>query len=329
MSLPVIPDFFPNPSQAYQVEPEAAVRRNVMDNGMSRQRLRWTKRIRTVSVRWLLTDAKLNWFNGFWKLELRSGQYPFLLDMAFGGSGCTQHQAQFVGDFDVRMSGSFHWELSAVLEVDEIEEDVQISLSVPFIRAYKLEDLTDSKGNADLVASGTPVSVAGKNNDAFEYDGVSEYHESDWVPSSSSWSVSIWLNPSSFSGAAYVGAHDLSDHRCYLGFNSSGRFVIGVGDGFAIDGPSQTTGQFYHLVVTWDGSGSSKGYLNSVLKVTDSITFSGSSSENFAIGTALGFTSFVDGVVDEVYIFDGELQQSDVDLLYNSGAGNFYDDFTQ
>lgn len=120
MSLPVIPDFFPKPSQAYQVQPEAPIRRNVMDDGMSRHRLRWTKRIRTVSVQWLLNDAQLNWFNGFWKLAIRSGQYPFLLDMAFGGSGCSQFQAQFVGDYDVQMEGAFHWSVIATLEVDDI-----------------------------------------------------------------------------------------------------------------------------------------------------------------------------------------------------------------
>jgi len=120
MSFYLIPSFFPEPSQAYSVKPEAPIRRTVMDTGRSRQRLRWSKRIRQVSVQWELTDAELNWFNGFYKFGTRSGELPFLLDLPFGGTGCQRVQASFVGDYKVSMRGSFHWTVSARLEVETI-----------------------------------------------------------------------------------------------------------------------------------------------------------------------------------------------------------------
>ena len=83
---------------------------------------------------------------------------------------------------------------------------------------------------------------------------------------------------------------------------------------------------WYHIVVTYDGSGASSGinfYING-----DSETFTGSgsnsggvsNSENFEIGARTGASDAVDGKLSNISVFNVVLSEDDVLNLYNNGV---------
>lgn len=308
-----------------------------MDSGRSRQYLKQTKRIRFVNVVWEFTDLELNYFQAWYRVSTRNGVDPIALELAFGGSGLESVEAWFTGDYSSVMSENSNWRLTATLEVRSISED-SFLYPVSFARAYKLEDLTDEEGNADLVAVGTTASASGKKDNGYDYDST-EYHTTDWTPTSAPWSVSAWLNPDSIgSGAATtIGAHDNNSHRCYFGFGNLDEAVFGCGNSFEyVNDTVYTTGSWYHFLMTWDGT-TFLGFINNNLKVKLTPTFAGNSSVPFYIGGRENNSSTYDGKCDEVYIADvalpvgenlevGDTGEDWASLLYKNGDGGFYDD---
>ena len=90
---------------------------------------------------------------------------------------------------------------------------------------------------------------------------------------------------------------------------------------------SFSTGTWYHLTATYDGSNSASGIK---LYVDGSVVTLSDASVGSYLGMATGGSlligkwsyndSALDGIVDEVAIFDSELSASDVAAIYNSGS---------
>ena len=85
-----------------------------------------------------------------------------------------------------------------------------------------------------------------------------------------------------------------------------------------------------HCMVTYDGSKNASGmklYVNGILNniiFTDNFTGSSSNTNSANIGARFGSDFFMNGLVDEVGVWDRELSASEVTELYNSGAGKQY-----
>ena len=82
------------------------------------------------------------------------------------------------------------------------------------------------------------------------------------------------------------------------------------------------TGQWYHLASTWDGS-TAKLYVNGSVQ-TSTLSLS-SISYSTATSAKIGsyYTgNYLDGLIDEVSLFDSALSASDVATIYNSGIPN-------
>jgi len=123
-----------------------------------------------------------------------------------------------------------------------------------------------------------------------------------------------------FEGYTLVKFRDASGDRISFGIASAG----GV-QKFAASPPTIVAGQFYHVVGTYDFNGTSgtvKLYLNGVL--------GGSISADFPIdygtrplfigGHPEGGTANLQGVVDEVSIYNRALSASEIQALYNAGS---------
>lgn len=120
MSVQVWPSILPTPSQAYSVDPEPVVTRRVMDSGRSRQIQSSTVKIQYAQVAWEFTDVEMELFVGFYNVALRSGEYQFSIDLAFGGDPCTSQTCKFTGDYKANNSSSLNWKVSAQLEIEVI-----------------------------------------------------------------------------------------------------------------------------------------------------------------------------------------------------------------
>jgi hypothetical protein len=82
------------------------------------------------------------------------------------------------------------------------------------------------------------------------------------------------------------------------------------------------TGQWYHLASTWDGS-TAKLYVNGSVQ-TSTLSLS-SISYSTATSAKIGsyYTgNYLDGLIDEVSLFDSALSASDITNIYNSGTPN-------
>ena len=176
------------------------------------------------------------------------------------------------------------------------------------------------------------------------FDGVDDYIN---VPDNSNLSFGNGVTDSPFSISGWVKMDDISGFRLlnkYVG--STYEYSFGTGGAgnlqlYILDSGSQyrarlqstflNTGQWYHIVATYSGVGGNnaqdgiKIYVDGV-RVDDTSVSVGtySAMNNTTVPVHIGKlnTSYTDGNIDEVAIFNSELSQSDVTTIYNGGVPN-------
>ena len=80
-----------------------------------------------------------------------------------------------------------------------------------------------------------------------------------------------------------------------------------------------TTGQWYHVVTTRDGSGNCKLYIDSTLQNdTETTTGNVSNSHSKFIGKDTNAERFYDGVVDDVKLYNRALTPTEIKKNYNA-----------
>lgn len=187
-------------------------------------------------------------------------------------------------------------------------------------------------------------SVSGQINNAFEFNGTSEYVNIDAlevdIDSDTSGSFSFWFKS---------GALDTTRCMCSLGDADAGTYIrigvrsddkvevifpsSGVNQWRMLSAPSSlTTNTWYYLVITQDGT-SPKMYLNSVdvtdITITTDITFwfadITAELDSARIGCQIssgGNQLFFDGQIDDFRYYQNKaLNQTEIDAIYNSGTG--------
>jgi hypothetical protein len=84
---------------------------------------------------------------------------------------------------------------------------------------------------------------------------------------------------------------------------------------------------WYFLVLTYNGQ-SQRGYINGKLRVSQNVSLQlGNNADNMSIGWNSGNSSFpypVNGIIDDIRIYDRALSESEIQMLYHEGgwAGN-------
>ena len=158
--------------------------------------------------------------------------------------------------------------------------------------------------------------------------------------SDSPFSISFWVNLNSLSGNnnVFIGKDNGSPNREYgIGMFSNNnyvRFFIKNQGGNTQQSVDSTTNlsidTWYHVACTYDGRGGSNAsdgmniYVNAVQETTGLIKQSYTAMSNtiapFTIGKYGGGSSQVNGIMDEVSVFNAELSQSDVTSIYGGGV---------
>ena len=182
------------------------------------------------------------------------------------------------------------------------------------------------------------------NTKSIEFDGTNDYIDvgdndslsfGDSV-TDSPFSISAWIKmdtTTSFSICSKYASSNTLEYQFI--FVSGGRLIFRLFDGGSTvrigrltADISSNVGSWTHVVATYDGSSTLAGikiYVNnSRADVTDSSLNTYVAMHNTSAPFEIGrySTSYADGLIDEVAIFNTELSSTDVTAIYNSGIPN-------
>lgn len=197
-----------------------------------------------------------------------------------------------------------------------------------------------SDGTNYLTYNYDSISGVISNQYAVNFDGSNDYmsiNDADIFSlgngsgTDNAFSISAWFNADSI-GTFYIATKDASGAREWAFRTISSQlsfFAFGTGGGYI--GRQYTsalsTGQWYHVVVTYDGSKSSSGiklYLDgsqvdNANYASGTYTAAVNSSAEVRVGALQVNSTYSDGKIDEVAIFNSEISSTDVSTIYNSG----------
>jgi hypothetical protein len=184
----------------------------------------------------------------------------------------------------------------------------------------------------------------GKVGQAFSFDGVDDFVQVEDSPAISvtgSLTIDAWVNFTSFptdnNFSAIVSKWATSEnakHSYFLGINSEGNLRLAVGSAEG-SGTVTTSGfnniplnVFTHITAVFESSSQiSRLYINGVEKASGSIPISSiaDNDEPLLIGATdfeqfVSTRQFMNGMIDEVEIFNRTLSQSEIQALVNAGT---------
>ena len=161
---------------------------------------------------------------------------------------------------------------------------------------------------------------------SIDFDGVDDYTVGDdsSLPSgNSAFTVSAWVNFDSIVQYATIVGYGTaaSNKAVIINIKNQKLKASFYGTEFEPNATTLSTGQWYHVALTYDGSGTAKLYLDgseegSKTSLSLNVTLTG--QINF--GRWVGNTFYTDGKIDEVSVFSAELSASDISSIYNSGV---------
>ncbi|MHB1484834.1 MAG: LamG domain-containing protein [Saccharofermentanales bacterium] len=195
----------------------------------------------------------------------------------------------------------------------------------------------DYIGNKDASISGGYTWVAGKQDFAVSLNGTSGYvnvADNDILDNMSKLTLSVWIKLSSLPSANkyydIISKEDGStgSFRILLASDGTGHIELPTtNNGWYSSGTTagwttpMTTGTWYHIVATYDGS-YVRMYINGSLTGTGAQAISGnliSTSHALRFGYApAAIFEYFNGIIDDVRMYDGALDSTGVSNLYGS-----------
>ena len=203
-------------------------------------------------------------------------------------------------------------------------------------------DATDDSGNYDGTVDGaTHASTGGVPGGKYGFDGTNDHISlGDWNPGDSNsrvaFSISLWIKSTDTTGYWFTRWIALDNSR-YVRFyvNTNLNLIIGnsggTGVGSRVEKAFTPSGDWQHIVGTWDSTGDGKarvyidgtlwdtaptGYTTALKDVSGDNTFLGQDND----GSGLEFTGDMDGVG----VWNRALTTTEITALYNSGNGLTY-----
>lgn len=211
----------------------------------------------------------------------------------------------------------------------------------------------DSHGSNDGTINGATINQTGKVGKCYSFDGVNDYVDiGNSLSSSSVGTIASWVYIPSFnSNTPIISASDADGSNNNLidlqirevSFNVSSTvgFVIRTGGSTRCAGVYGTTFSYstwYHVGLVCDGS-EYRLYLDGV-EISFTVTNGTNDGQywwddvtetcewNIASRSYGGRTKYVNGLIDQVLIYDAVKSDTEMEALYNSGNGLAYIDFT-
>ncbi|MBM4034743.1 MAG: PEP-CTERM sorting domain-containing protein, partial [Planctomycetes bacterium] len=183
----------------------------------------------------------------------------------------------------------------------------------------------DSGGGANGTVSGATWVGAGKVGGAMDFDGVNDYVNAILNVSETAYAAAMWFKADA-AGRGIYSVHtsptsgDCDRHIFLTGGNASVR--TWNNETISTSGLSLADGQWHHVVHTFGGTeGGQKIYIDGTLRASGA---KANSDYDWQTSITMGFANdgsnnWLDGMLDEVYIYNRALTQTDVTQLYNAG----------
>jgi hypothetical protein len=208
---------------------------------------------------------------------------------------------------------------------------------------YKLDgNSNDAHGSNNGTVNGATYTASGKINGAYDFDGSNDYINlndtiSKLFEGTKNYTFSCWAKFDDLNGNRFLLSSISSTSAGYkyrnciifIESNKSVRCIRYNGsdsDDVSTASGIISTGIYYHIVVTYDGS-LLKIYVNNVEEASISATLNASNGGDANLGSLIELgsrSSYLNGIMDEVGIWSRALSSTEVGELYNSGAGLAY-----
>ena len=220
------------------------------------------------------------------------------------------------------------------------------SLATNLVSYWELEEASgtrvDSHGSNDLTDNNTVGSATGIQGNGADFEaGNTEYLNLSGgigLTTDSDISVSFWYKPESigsFQGIIFTGS---GTSGLYVRVDNDGKlfaqFANASGETkYRTSNVIFSAGTLYHVVVVFETTAGSNGDINFYINAgsAQSKTSAGTpSATGFTDGSLLEISTvsalqYIDGIIDEIGIWDRVLTTGEISDLYNSGAGIPYD----
>lgn len=195
---------------------------------------------------------------------------------------------------------------------------------------------TDSSGNShDATLINTPSWVTGKSGYAIDLEesssqyGTISHHADINFERTDAFSISAYVKRESSKYNTIFSKQDINSVGYYLLISPITNYVyFGLVHELNVNwivARTETTtiesGEWYHIAVTYDGSSALSGvkfYINKVLQVTEGIDALSDSIQNTTdacIGKHASASSYFDGILDDVRIYNKELSLSEINII--------------
>lgn len=181
----------------------------------------------------------------------------------------------------------------------------------------------DEVGNNDGSIQGA-VWVSGRVEDALEFDGHDDYVQVPEAPIfdiQDSLTLMAWVKPKEYKTARIAEKGDWDGYGIYLDIWRGWQAAVTFDDyRESLDWGDGRPGlyQWYHIVMTYNNS-QLKLFINGELKNSENV--SGTlinNSRDLCFGSNGGSQKFFKGIIDEIYLYDRALSNSEIEDYYNA-----------
>lgn len=185
------------------------------------------------------------------------------------------------------------------------------------------DNLKDQNGYAsDGIPFGNPTFTAGKIGKALSLNGINQKVEVLATPTQSPVGVSIafWMNvviPQDVDSRIMISITDKNSDYVAFDITKPNKVYCFIGTQGGVAEGSCSSQTWTHMAMTFNGT-DNKLYLNGILTATntDSGTLSGY-FQFFNLGYHTAYNKYLQGFIDELYIYNRALSPAEVTQLYN------------
>ena len=204
-----------------------------------------------------------------------------------------------------------------------------MALATNLVSYYKLDNTSDSVGSNTLTNNNSVTFVAGKIGNGANFVSASyQYFSNAPTPNTGAgaFTISTWLKTSSSPTVNPI--YDFGTRNTNQNFdlyiNSTGKLTgnFWTGVGIAQSSTTVNTGNWVFGTVTYDGT-YTRIYVNGILEGTSTANTANIVANLHVIGND-GGTTYYNGMLDEMGIWNRALSADEVSQLFNSGRGNAY-----
>lgn len=188
-----------------------------------------------------------------------------------------------------------------------------------------VSDVSGQGKDAQMIGMSTSSSpIAGKTGQALRFNGSSSYVTTPFIlnPSTTNFSVFMWLRfsvaPPAVNQTVLVQQDGVGNGRVWIRVTTGGNFQNSLGnvDLNSNSTPFTKSNTWHHVGVVMNGT-SRKLYIDGILDTSDTVTPE-SSTGGLQMGVNTSLTTFLNGSIDDVRVYNKALNYQEVNALYNA-----------